>query len=112
MIKLYVTGALQGRGSEAFGALKVLAERLCVDGVASVSPSHYMDYANVEALTLKDMMAVRLEKMMQCDIVLTTDDFMNDPCSALEAHVARSLEMEVISYHKWYHEHKTTGVAE
>lgn len=112
MIKIYLTGALQGRGAEAFNAMKMLAEKLTSENYEVRWPYYRLEYANLEVFTLKEMMSTRLDMLLESDIVITTDDFTSDPFSELEVHVARKMEMEIIPITKWTYERKTTSTNE
>ncbi len=94
---IYISGPITGRSELNLPQFRSAEEKIKSFGMKPVVPHDLVEGLDTEAFKWEDYMRICIKAMMDCEAVITLDDWEESPGACIEVQLARSLNMDV--YH-------------
>jgi hypothetical protein len=102
MTKVYVAGPMTGYPEFNYPAFYAASERLRAIGIEPINPARAEGREGCK--TWLDFMRLSLIDIAACDGIATLPGWQDSRGAALEVHIARSLDLPVLSIETWTEE--------
>jgi nucleoside 2-deoxyribosyltransferase len=104
-VKIYLTGPVAGRSVDQLNEFAIVSEKLEGAGFEVETPLTAVAGADHGSMEREELLRERVLKMLDCDQVISLDDYEKDLNSTAEVKIARLMDMKITPVNKFLHEY-------